>query len=699
MTLSSLHIKTKYSKTQCDIVSEFYSPCMKESIRYDRLSGYFSSGVYIVIWDALQEFIENSGKIRLVCSPKLTDEDKIALKEGLKSKTDIILANSLLNEYNQMLESDQPIPAKLLACLVSQDILQIKLAVLPSDGIYHDKVGTFTDVEGNIVGFRGAMNETYKGLASDGNIESIEAFSTCEGDRDAERAKEAQDSFNEIWNEKIIDVLVYDLPSSVKYKFLEVSNKERIPDLLYKLKEGKEINQKNNLEIRKLRKHQENALADWYYKGRHGILEHATGSGKTFTAICAIRDSLGRGEIPLVLVPFSDLMDQWFKELTTSLADLDPTILKCDGKNSQWRQYITNFSSNVGSKSILLATIQTASNSDFQDKLSDGEHIFLVADEVHRCGSPHFRNVLNIESGPRLGLSATPKRYGDPEGTKAIYDYFGETLSPKYTLNNAIKDHFLTEYEYHPHCIELTSDEQQDWTQLTKKIHQRCIQLNKKLGDIEDISKYPSLRNLLIERARILKNAHNKIDSACEILQEYKYGERWLVYCESVSQITDLHNAMKKYDKLTNQTVLIYHSHLPPDTRKRNMDAFVENPCIMLSIKCLDEGIDIPSVSHALILASSKNPREFVQRRGRILRQYPGKDCAYLHDLIVVPYDTNNRETESSMLKSELARAILFGKGAKNPNCIARLMDIATEYDINVEQVSEDGYDDEQDDI
>ncbi|MDU9376532.1 ATP-dependent RNA helicase DbpA [Methanocorpusculaceae archaeon Sp1] len=699
MTLDSLHLKTKYSKTQCNIVDDFYTPCMRESIYYDRLSGYFSSGIYLLVWDALQEFINNSGVIRLVCSPELTNEDKEALKEGWMSKTDEILSASLLDTYNQMLESDQPIPAKLLACLVSQDILKIKLAILPVGSLYHDKVGTFRDIDGNVVGFRGAMNETYKGLAPDGNIESIEVFSTCEGERDAERAHEAQASFDEIWNAKVCDVLVYDLPSSVKYKFLEISRTENIPDLLYELKKINNTHKKTTGHY-ELRKHQDAALKDWHIKGRRGILEHATGSGKTFTAICAIRDSLERGEIPLILVPSTDLVEQWDTELRKFLSEINPVILECDGNNSKWKESITNFSSSNESKNhLLLATIQTASTKDFLNKITDGEHIFFVADEVHRCGSSQYRKVFNIQSGPRLGLSATPRRYRDPEGTDAIYTYFENELAPKYTLEDAIKGNVLTEYEYHPHLVELTSDEQDEWSKLSKSIRKHYAKIKNFSKNPDDIWNNSSLKSLRIKRARILKGAHNKVNLAREVLQEYRYGDKWIVYCDSISQINQLHDVLKHDKELKKQTILQYHSDLDRDERRRILEFFSENTGILLSVRCLDEGIDIPSVSHALILASSKNPREFIQRRGRILRNHPGKTCAYLHDMIITPYDTSNEDIGPSILNSELARAIQFGRWAKNPNCIATLKEIAIKYDINVDEVSEEGYDDEQENI
>ena len=693
MSLADLQIKTKYSKTQCNILEDFYIPCMRESVKYDRLSGYFSSGIYLLIWDALQEFIDNSGKIRLVCSPNLSNEDKLALKEGVKSKSDDILSKSLLDDYNMMLNLEAPIPSKLLACLVSQGILDIKLAVLPTDSLYHDKVGTFTDAEGNVVGFRGAMNETYKGLSPDGNIESVETCSTCEGERDAERAREAQESFDEIWYGRVDDILIYDLPSSVRYQFLEVSKNENISELIYNLKKSKKTGAKTRTDTREPRPHQKAALKDWEIKGRRGLLEHATGSGKTFTAICAIREALTQGETPLILVPSRDLMVQWKKELSSSLHDLSPIILECDGANPRWKLYIANFSKPSDGKHIIVATIQTASTSQFINNISDSEHIFLVADEVHRYGSTTYRNVFSINSGPRLGLSATPKRYNDAEGTSAIYQYFVNELQPVYTLDDAIRDKVLTEYEYHPHLVTLTDEEEDEWRDISAEIRKIYARLKNKNKDNPNAKiETPALKKLYIRRSRILKSAKNKIALACEILKEYRYGERWIVYCDTLKQLDELYTALKKEPKLKSETILRYHSELSEDDRNANLNFIEKNSAIMLSVKCLDEGVDIPAVSHALIIASSKNPREFIQRRGRILRKYAGKSCSYLHDILVAPSETSRDDLGHSILNAEIARAIQFGAGAKNPNCIARLKDIAVEYDIKPD-IGSEGYD------
>ena len=682
---------------------------MINATKYDRLSGYFSSSIYYIIWDVLQEFISNNGKIRLVCSPNLLDEDVDALKDGEMGKNDEILAESLNKTFNEMLSNEETlIPAKLLACMVSNGILEIKFAILPRNHVlYHDKVGTFGDDKGNIVGFRGSMNETFNGLSSDGNIESVDVFISWEDKRDADRAYEAQEAFDEIWEDRIECVYVYTLPQSIKNKLLEISSGVTIPELLAEYKIKEEYKKKSEIikskkDSRVPRDHQVRAIEDWINNNRRGILEHATGSGKTFTAILTIRDSLLRGnEVPLILVPSTDLLNQWVGELKSSLNDLNPVILSCDGEHPTWKDYLTVISSPPTKKSnphIIVSTLQTASTDKFLKEIQDGNHLFLIADEVHRCGSQQFRSVFNILSGPRLGLSATPKRYGDPEGTAAIYQYFERTVNPKYSLGDAIQEQNLSPYYYYPYTVELTPKEQEEWINLSKKIRKEYAiakNCNKQRNSIWAESK---IKNDLIQRSRILKNAEVKIPRACEILHTYTGNDKWLVYCDSISQLNKLRDELLKDHFFAGVQILVYHSRMEREERNRVLKTFSMTSSILLSVKCLDEGVNIPAASHALILASSKNPREFIQRRGRILRQHTGKYAAYLYDIIVSPLASDKDEDNTiSITKSELVRALEFAKMAINSSdSIGKLNNIAIDNNVNLDTIDDCGYDEER---
>lgn len=698
MTLSDLNLSYIYDKKDCNVADNFYLPCMRAANRYDRLTGYFSSGIYIIAWEALQEFIENNGKIRIICSPHLSNEDRKAMLDGFDSQNNEKLSKYLLSEFDkQLLNPSLSCPAKLLACLISKNILDIHLAVMSNNALFHDKVGVFEDNYGNLVGFRGTMNETYNGLASDGNGESIDVYwNWSESESDLVRANEAKNSFESLWNNRIQNVCVYDLPSSIKKKFLEISQQENFEELLYKVIETKkEINQ--TIPFKKPRKHQKDALDDWDKNNRRGLLEHATGSGKTFTAICAIRDSLEKGEIPFILVPSVELLQQWHIELKDSLNDISPSIFLCGGGNSKWKQnltIITSSSPNIDRKRIILAVMATASTKEFLEKFRGGKHIFFVADEVHRLGSPKYSNTFTIKSGPRLGLSATPERFGDRAGTELIFSYFERVINPVYTLKDAISDGVLTEYKYFPKTVVLTKTEQDEWDEYTLEIKQKIAILKNSKANESFISN-KKIKNLLIARSRVIKRAQNKVNATVEIISNnYKSGQKWIVYCDSIEQI---HLLM---EKLHSFPVLEYHSKLDSKERHNVMQYFNTNGGLVFSVKCLDEGVDIPSVSHALIIASSKNSREFIQRRGRVLRKAKGKHIAYVHDLIVLPYKAKTEEDSledvaNSIIEAELARAILFGEGSSFPKCVADLNNIALDFHININNVRNLGYDDE----
>jgi len=327
-------------------------------------------------------------------------------------------------------------------------------------------------------------------------------------------------------------------------------------------------------------------------------------------------------------------------------------------------------------KRIILATVQSASGKDFLGQLSGGPHLVLIADEVHRLGAPRSRQLLNDRTfGARLGLSATPERYGDPDGTTLLLDFFAGILQPVYTLADAIRDKVLTPYFYRAHAIQLDADEVDVWHQLTAEV----ARLNAR---IRANDKTPGLAQRLqrkfIQRARIIKQARAKVGLAVKVLQEhYKPGQRWLIYCDDGDQLRGVTVTLDA----SGFRAIPYHSDMVGD-RIETLRWFAKRGGILTAIKCLDEGVDIPSVTHALILASSKNPREFVQRRGRVLRKSPGKALAFIHDAIVLPPraglpDEDRVERDDPFTSGELARAVEFATHADNPASATDLQQIA----------------------
>lgn len=706
MELRDYTFRTSYNKAEHNIADDFYLPCMRNAKFYDRVSGYFGSTIYIIAWEALREFIENGGKMRIICSQYLSEEDKTALSDGYSAKNDEILANALTKEVQALFENPYlTAPAKLLAYMISQEIIDIKIAIPSGDEspnanrLFHDKVGIFTDSAGNKVGFRGSMNETFKGLSSDGNIESIDVFPNWLDSRDAERVDNAACFFEKLWAATVPGIIVYNFPDTPKEilraKSQDVNWQELLDEIKVVVSKSHKWKPNSQADGRIPRPHQVDALETWVKNGRRGIFEHATGSGKTFTSMCAIHDAFKRNEVVMVLVPSRDLLKQWERELRETLIDDKVYYLLCGNNNNEWKKSgsLSSWTSDGGSTHrIILATMDTACSDEFVKNVSQGEHIFLVADEVHRLGSIHRRNALSIKTGARLGLSATPRRYGDPEGTAAIFDYFGGIVPPPYTLDDAIKGDVLTKYYYNPLTITLSPQEQEDWNNITKQISQLVARLNGNGSADSSTFSNTRLKQLLINRARIVKNASGKVKLAIDLLQkEYVNGQSWIIYCDNIVQLKSvLDNAIEAgFDAYE------YYADMEGD-RDETLRYFSKNGGVLVSIKCLDEGVDIPSTTHALILASSQNPREFIQRRGRILRKAPGKLFAHLYDAITVPVVEDDETSKTmSIIIGELSRAIQFGLGAENPACVTDLKNIAVDFQIDYKSLQDIGMEDD----
>lgn len=708
MNLQNYKFRPDYNKIDYNIAEEFYIPAMRSSCRYDRISGYFGSTIFIIAWSALQEFVDNGGKIRIICSPCISDSDRNALSEGYLALDDNYVQETLNKELEELFSFEYlSKPARALACLVAKGVIDMKIAV-PESGmepdlerLFHDKVGIFYDLEGNAVGFRGSMNETFQGLSDDGNLESIDVFPNWDDSRDSERLCSAVNYFENLWNKNVERVLVYDFPDAVRKNLIDKSNgydwRTLVKEISTSISLAKKWMPTKRVRTSKApRDHQILALENWVKNGRRGILEHATGSGKTFTAICAIREALDRHKSVLTLVPSKELLHQWKHEIQDNIRDIDVKYLLCGDGADLWKsnntlQLWTRPSSNQNK--ITIAIMDTACSDKFVNSVVSGEHLLLVADEVHRVGSPARRNILNIDAGERLGLSATPIRYGDPVGTAAIFDYFGGIVPPVFSLKDAIDSGVLTKYYYYPLQVRLTSIEQERWVSITKDIS-RIIAMSKGSGDTVDsmIASNYKLRMKLLERARIVKQAENKVLLALDVVRRhFKPGQKWIVYCDNQSQLNNvlrllLANGFDSYE---------YHSEMQGD-RNETLKYFESHGGILVSIRCLDEGVDIPSTTHALILASSQNPREFIQRRGRILRSYPGKYFAQLYDAIVMPdVMLDDKISGNSIVNAELSRAIQFGEWAENPSCVSDLRIIARRYGINYEYLKDGGLENE----
>lgn len=694
-SLRDLSPRRAYHKPEDDIAREFYLPAVAASSAYDRAVGYFSSTVFLLAWPSLRTFVANGGKMRLICSPVLSEADQAAMREGYSERANADLAESIKAQFAAMMSSTLMKPAVVLASLVAMGVIDCKVAWVGERAggrprrLFHDKVGLLADSEGNRVAFKGSMNETWPGLALDGNLESVDVYASWR-DGEGERIADEVAYFHRLWTNEWPGVVTQPLPESARAEIISAADAARWPDFVDEIcldleRAAEWSPEAGRPDGRTPRPHQVAALEAWSARGRRGILEHATGSGKTFTALCAMNDAFRRAEVPLVIVPSDLLLQQWEREIRSAFSYAGAQLLVCGGGHSDWREEARLRSwtrlPRVGQPPrAVLATLQTASNPTFMGLCSGGMHLFMVADEVHRLGAAGARRLLGLETGPRLGVSATPRRAGDPDGTAAILEYFQGIVAPPFTLTDAIRAGALTPYAYSVHPIRLEPDEQSRWQETTDALRRLRARNRGGAEAAPEIEARISL--LLIRRARLVKGASRKVAAAAEVVaRHHRPGEHWIVYCDDQHQLGEVAAALRG---AAVQNVYEYHSAMPGD-RRRTLDAFAQRGGVVVSIRCLDEGVDIPAVSHALILASSRNPREFIQRRGRVLRRSSDKALAHIHDVIVTPDGDDGDGGAASIVAGELARAVQFGAEAVNPGCVTDLRRLAVQHGIDLE--------------
>src|SRR4051794_450284 len=508
----------RYSSSRQDLVSEFFLPALGSSTRYDRAAGYFRSSIYSLVADAIAAFVQNGGRMRLLCSPDLAAEDIAAIREGLDIREAIDIAAS--RELDAVLQHPLAAePVEILANLVAAGVLEIRFAVNEhGGGIFHDKVGIFCD--GNAaMSFSGSINESWQGWHPYGNHESFEVFRDWQ---EPARVQAHREYFESLWTGREDGVAVHRAPDAFTRKLVAKSSAEPNRRIT-------EIDAHSSRPRRRLFDHQRDALACWVSRGRRGVLKHATGSGKTLTALNGIRDWLALGRPALVLVPSRLLLDQWAAEAHEELAALEPSVLLVGDGHNEWRSagMLRLHTQPRGGARLVIATMPTAAGDDFLAALGDPSELLVVADEAHRLGSATYQRCLTIDAAARLALSATPERAGDPSGTEAIFAYFGQVLEPVFTLADAIAAERLTPYVYSTTTVSLDADETQEWLDRTTRIRQVYAQ---EAGASDAGAHAPSsyLRNLLIQRARIAKSAAAKTNVACEIVKrEYRPGQHW----------------------------------------------------------------------------------------------------------------------------------------------------------------------------
>ncbi|WP_214798999.1 MULTISPECIES: DNA phosphorothioation system restriction enzyme [unclassified Exiguobacterium] len=426
------------------------------------------------------------------------------------------------------------------------------------------------------------------------------------------------------------------------------------------------------------RDYQLEAISEWRANNYQGLLEMATGTGKTLTALTAITkrfEESGRLAV-IILCPYQHLVDQWAKDAKTFR--MDPIL--CYGSKSQWSATlsgkITQYNFKIKNFMCVITTNSTFKNAHFQAQLNRiADAGMLVADEAHNLGTKQSLQSLPVQFKNRLALSATPIRHHDEIGTEQLLNYFGGSIY-KFTLEEAIKKGFLTKYYYYPHLVSLTEEELEIYHELTNKIS-KLINLSDDKSIESSGNDTGMLEMLLIKRARLINAAQEKDILLKQQLSTQDNLTHTIVYCgdhskEDQRHVDHIAQFLNDDLKITAKT---FTSTETKELRQTLLRDFSENNIqALVAIRCLDEGVDVPSAETAYILASTTNPKEFIQRRGRILRKHPGKEYAYIHDYIVIPRPLSEIDLltdkefniERRLLMNELKRVNEFASISEN---------------------------------
>lgn len=675
-----LKITNYFDTSKNDPIKEFYEPLLSVAIHYDRGVGYFSSGWFRVAAEGMVAFANNGGKARWITSPILSEDDWQAILEGDKARRDIVLKDGLKKNIIKLSESLKKDTLSALAWLIADEIISIKLAI-PSGkltGEFHDKFGIFTDNEGLMVSFNGSPNDSIQGTR---NYEAFKVFFSWEK-HFSDLVSADKERFERLWYGLDENVRVFDLPEAAREKIVSLRSSQRPYEKPKFSPAPSQKPQKPNIpnEII-LRDYQCSAIDAWFENGCQGILEMATGTGKTITALAAsVRLSEKKGRLFLIVAaPFLHLVDQW-GDIARNFGFLP--ILAYESKNKWFERLngqIVEFKRGHRNYGCVITSHATFNSIAFQDTIKNlDDSSVLIADEVHHLGAENSREMYPNNILNRLALSATPTRWFDETGTQSIESYFGSTVF-SFGLKEAIERGYLSEYYYYPHLVYLTADELNDYFDISLKI---AIYFNK-----DDEASKESLKMLLIKRAGLLNTATNKISILSGLVDNNDNIKHSLFYC-APKQIDDVLHLLG-YEK--GFLVHPFTAKEGQKERQRLLDMFASGAIDgLVAMKCLDEGVDVPNTRVAYILASSSNPREFIQRRGRILRKSEGKKYSVIHDLITLPTENTNIikteanfEIERNMIRKELSRFKEFSSVALNKHeAIDIIWDVAKVYGL-----------------
>ena len=703
---------------------KFFNDGLENSNEFDLQLGYFSSATISVLADGFATFISKGGKMRLVINHIVSTEDKNAISKGLKGGfincfdlTDFAQLRKTFDEYTQQF-------FECLEILIYNKRIDIRI-IKPRNkkGISHTKTGQFRDGD-SVTSFTGSANFTISGLFN--NLEEIKIDRSDSLDvmtrKRIESQREEFDCIMDGTKRNIEYLSPENLISAIKTNYGDKDIEELldVEAKLRKIKHDKkvqELKRQDSLVSEPIeeilpcfpfpsgpRDYQQLAFDNWKNNGQKGLFAMATGTGKTITSLnCLLEIYKRKGYYKaIILVPTITLVNQWEQECRKFRFS---NIIKVYSKNLVWRDEVERVHFNEKYKSdkdpevsyIIISTYASYSREKVFNVLNgfDKRRVLMIADEGHNMGSGSLvKRLKEIPYLRRIGLSATPERQFDENGNNKLRKFFGseEHYTYEYSMKEAIDKGVLCRYMYYPHIVKLTSDEMDAYLELSEKIS-RYFNYNTCSFDEQD----EMLKRLLLARKRIIHKAVNKLAMFKEIIQK-RFEEKGnlkysLIYVpegnrpdyldsaddfdhtEEIADDNDAEHLINQYTLAVTEidrSVTVRKFVSGQQDREEILSDFAAGKLhVLTSMKCLDEGVDVPRSELAIFCSSTGNPRQFIQRRGRVLRTHKDKKMAELHDLVVVPEvspNSNSYRMEQSLLRGELARVNNFALLSENPS-------------------------------
>ncbi|MCM1440648.1 MAG: DEAD/DEAH box helicase family protein [Roseburia sp.] len=668
MNFKDLLIKKSYiNQGTNNFVDCLLNPALKLAKTYRRSVGFFSSSVFKLIINALPSFIRNDGKISLIVSPTLSEDDITAIQLGYERKEDLI-NRRFFEDFNGEIKYFDDTSLEVLSELVARGILDIKVASVKNNvGIYHDKLGILVDKDDNKIVFYGSPNSSINAYQNNyERVRVVRSWVAGEGDSVGDEVIE----FDRLWDNQNEFLEVYDFMDSIKKRIFNV------------IEERKFI--KKNSEPIKLFDYQEQAINKWVENGHKGFYIMATGTGKTWTAIYSAKKLIeDYPSLIVIAAPYKHLVKQWAEDVKKAFKDA--TIVLISSENHSWytdaKRAVIAQKYEQDKQIILITTIKSFYSDKFEAVMDlSSQDKLLIVDEAHRFTQRD--DELHTTFKYMLGLSATPINGKNNAAGIELVNFFGGQVF-NLPIEDALERHFLVPYNYHPIFVPATEDEENRFNQISANMAS-CFHEGV-LVDTERFVKY------VRSRLRVISMAENKISHIDDFIKQIPEKDHFIVYCGDGrlfdgQRDDEIRHIQFVKDRLYNLGIKSsqFTATESMDRRMELVDMFNNNEISSLvAIRCLDEGINIPSIKSALILSSNDDYREFVQRRGRILRKYGDKKCADIYDVIVLP-----TELTPKMAIIELRRYYEYARLALNHTELLEQLDtMLGNYNLTLEDV------------